>query len=144
MKDRIVVDTNVLLKVFFKEEGNETIVKFFEAIEQKEIAGFLSAVSLSEIVTIFSRREKIEELENVLEWLIRTFTIISVTPELSILSGYIKSKYSTAKSPLSFADSVIAASSLIYNATLVTYDSEFDKIKEIEIKTAEHIILSRL
>ncbi len=136
----LFVDTNVLLKVFLSEEDFESVFKVLGLIEEKEITGFLSTVSVSELVTIFGRRKQYVDLDHILPWLSRTFEIVSVSTEIAILAGHLKARYASAKSPLSFADSIIAASSILYDTSLITFDSEFNKIKELEIGLPDEIL----
>ncbi len=136
----LFVDTNVLLKVFLSEQDFESVLKVLRLIEDKEITGYLSTVSVSELVTIFGRRKQYVDLDNILPWLSRTFEIVSVSTEIAILAGHLKARYASAKSPLSFADSIIAASSILYDTSLITFDSEFNKIKELEISLPDEIL----
>jgi len=136
----LFIDTNVLLKVFFSEKDFEPVLKVLSLIEEKEITGYLSTVSVSELVTIFGRRKQYVYLDNILPWLSRTFEVVSVSTEIAILAGHLKARYASAKSPLSFADSVIAASSVLYDTSLMTFDSEFNKIKELEISLPDEIL----
>ncbi len=98
----LFVDTNVLLKVFLSEEDFESVLKVLRLIEDKEITGYLSTVSVYELVTIFGRRKQYVDLDNILPWLSRTFEIVSVSTEIAILAGHLKARYASAKSPLSF------------------------------------------
>lgn len=133
MISELFVDTNVLLKLFFKEQGFQSVLKVLNLIEEKEITGYLSTVTVSELVTIFGRKKQYVDLDNLLPWLSKNFEIVSVSTEIAILGGHLKARYASAKSPLSFADSIIAASSILYDTALITFDSEFNKIKELEI-----------
>ncbi len=42
--------------------------------------------------------------------------------------------------PFLSADSIIAASSILYDTSLITFDSEFNKIKELEIGLPDEIL----
>ena len=52
MISELFVDTNVLLKIFFSEKDFQPVLKVLTLIEEKEIRGYLSTVSVSELVTV--------------------------------------------------------------------------------------------
>ena len=97
-------------------------------------------VDTNVLLKVFLSEEEYVDLDNILPWLSRTFEIVSVSTEIAILAGHLKARYASAKSPLSFADSIIAASSILYDASLITFDSEFNKIKELEISLPDEIL----
>lgn len=140
MAKELFIDTNVLLKVFFREKNFQPVLEVLELIEKNEITGYLSTVTISEIVTIFGRKKQYVDLENTLSWLSKTFENVSASTEIAILAGHLKARYASNKSPLSFADSIIAASSILYDAPLITFDAEFNKIKELVIILPSEIL----
>lgn len=131
MVKEIFFDTNVFLKVFLNEDSIQPLIEIFKSVEEKRISGYLSIVSLAELVTIFVRKKDDKSLEEVITWLYRNFNIVQTTSEIAILAGHLKAKYSTSKSSFSFADSIIAASCLIYGTSFLTFDKEFDQVQEI-------------
>jgi|GEM_PF-1714432 len=137
MSEGFFIDTNILLRVFLKEERYEASFALLNAVGNHDVVGYLSSLTIGELVTIFDRRKKFVELERILALIAGVFVIVPVSTEIAILAGHLKASYTTKQSSLSFADSIIAAGSLIYNLPLVTYDREFDKIKEIHKRTPE-------
>lgn len=109
-------------------------------VVSKEIEGFVSTVTISEIVTICIREEKEALIPTLLEFIHQNFTTVDTTSDIAVLSGYFKAKYSKGKKTLSHADSVILACAFIYGCALTTYDPEFEGIKEVEILKADEFL----
>ena len=141
--DLILVDTGVLLKFLLGEEGKETIRELLIKIVSGEVRGFISVVTLSELVTICIRRKKEFLIPTILEFIHQNFTIVDTTSEVAILGGYFKAKYSKKKETLSHADSILLACGFLYSCILLTYDSEFDKVKDVVIQTPEKFLMGK-
>ena len=132
-RKRGLFDTGVLLKFFLGEKDKEIVRKLLDKVVLKEIEGFISVVTVSEIVTICIRDKKEFLMPTLLEFIHQNFAVVDTTSEIAVLSGYFKAKYSKGKRTLSHADSIILACAFIYGCTLITYDPEFKGVKEIEI-----------
>lgn len=138
--DFVLLDTGVLLKFFLGEEGADNVKGLLIKIASGKQTGFISVVTLSEIVTICIRREKEYLIPTILEFTHQQFKIIDITSEIAILSGHFKAKYSKGQRNLSHADSMILACSFMYGCTLLTYDPEFDDVGEVEVMTPERFL----
>ncbi|KAF5437587.1 putative nucleic acid-binding protein, contains PIN domain [Candidatus Methanophagaceae archaeon] len=57
-RKRGLFDTGVLLKFFLGEKDKEIVRKLLDKVVLKEIEGFISVVTVSEIVTICIRDKK--------------------------------------------------------------------------------------
>jgi len=132
-RKRGLFDTGVLLKFFLGEKDKEIVRKLLDKVVLKEIEGFISVVTVSEIVTICIRDKKEFLMPTLLEFIHQNFAVVDTTSEIAVLSGFFKAKYSKGKRTLSHADSIILACAFIYGCTLITYDPEFEGVKEIEI-----------
>ena len=132
-KKKGLFDTGVLLKFFLGEKDKDIVRKLLDKVIIKEIKGFISVVTVSEIVTICIRDKKEFLIPTLLEFIHQNFAVVDTTSEIAVLSGYFKAKYSKGKRTLSHADSVILACAFIYGCALITFDPEFEGIKEIKI-----------
>jgi predicted nucleic acid-binding protein len=132
-KKKGLLDTGVFLKYFLGEEGKEEVGELLDKSITKEIEGFVSVVTISELVTICIRNKKEFLIPTLLEFIHQNFAVLDTTFDIGVLSGYFKAKYSKGKRTLSHADSVILACAFVYSCTLITYDPEFEGVNEIEI-----------
>lgn len=128
-----LLDTGVFLKFFLGEKDKEVVRSLLDKCVTREIEGFVSVVTVFEIVTICIRDKKEFLIPMLLEFIHQNFAVIDTTSDIAVLSGYFKAKYSKGKRTLSHADSVILACAFVYSCTLITYDLEFEGVKEIEI-----------
>ena len=124
---KIVLDTRQLL-IFFKGEKNaETVKDILELIENGSIEGFVNAITLTEIYYIYFRIDKkiAEERVNQIK---QSMKIVPIEENIAIQAGMFKGQY---KIPI--ADSLIAASAYLLNATVISDDPDFRKIKDLNI-----------
>lgn len=84
----VLLDTNVFLKVLFNEEGAEESAALLRRCESRKIGGYVCVVTLSEITTIILREGRQADLESVLCGMREDFSVVSITPEIAVLSGF--------------------------------------------------------
>ncbi len=90
--------------------------------------------SIKSRAEIFIREGAESRLPEALDFLKNNFMIIDTTQEIAFLAGTIKAKYQTREKGLSHVDSVICASAIIFDCAVITYDSEFNRVSEVEVK----------
>ncbi len=139
-EDLVLLDTCVFLKYFFAEEGKDIVGVLLEKIVSKELKAVVSVCTLSELVTVCIRSKKEEMIPTIILFMRQNFYVANTTPETAILAGYFKAQYSRNQKTLSYVDSVILATSFLYGSVLLTYDSEYDEVKEVGIKTPEEYL----
>ncbi|MBI4162875.1 MAG: type II toxin-antitoxin system VapC family toxin [Candidatus Aenigmarchaeota archaeon] len=120
-----VIDTDI----FVDELRNfKSGVDFFTELENNNIYGLASTVSIAEL---FAGNDcetdegirAVEDITNLIE-------TVEVSQQIAKKAGEIKRKYKIA-----ITDSIIAATAIIKDITLVTRNSkDFSKIKELKIK----------
>jgi predicted nucleic acid-binding protein len=130
----VALDTCVLLEYFLNSKKAEEVEKLLDRIIAGELTGHISSSTITEIATIFIRENAEKKLPEVLDFLKNNFVLIDTTPEIAFLAGTIKAKYQTREKGLSHVDAVICASAIIFDCAIVTYDSEFDRVTEVEVK----------
>lgn len=128
MKNRpFVFDSYALLRLFQREKGFEKIAKLLEDIRKRDIARFINAINVGEIIYItkreFGDQKKIEVLANIERM---SFTILPAPDTLIFQAAEYKAIYS-----ISYADCFVLASAVERQATIVTGDPEFKKVGDL-------------
>jgi predicted nucleic acid-binding protein len=150
-KIKIALDTCVLIDYFDGTGEVAYIQRIFNLLDKEVIEGFVSVVTITEIIKHLRDLEKFgaisnNSIEDILESIEDNFVILSVEYDIANDAGELKSKYSTKLRPLSYNDAFIASTAKSLNLTLITCDGEFFKervhklhsrIDEIEILTPE-------
>ncbi len=132
----VLLDTSPLVKFFKDEPGAKEVENFLDEIEKGEIKGFISSISVAELFYIFARFKN-EDFAKAIIKHIRTsnLKIISMNDKIAEIGGSFKFKYAgKEKKGLPIADALIAATSLVNDATLICEEEHFLKIKEIKVK----------
>ncbi|MBI3477363.1 MAG: PIN domain-containing protein, partial [Acidobacteria bacterium] len=119
-------------------EGAEKSAALIRRCETGKVGGYECVVTLSEITTIILREGRQSDLESVLSGMREDFSLVNITPEIAVLSGVLKSRYAAARKGFSLADSLICAAAQIMDLPLVTYDSEFDRVTEVDVRKPDH------
>jgi len=125
MKNRpFVFDSYALLRLFQREKGFEKIAKLLEDIRKRDIARFINAINVGEIIYItkreFGDQKRIEVLANIERM---GFVILPAPNTLIFQAAEYKAIYS-----ISYADCFVLASAVEHQATIVTGDPEFRKV----------------
>lgn len=128
---KIVIDTNVFLRVAFEEPGWEYCGKLLDDVYSGQHDALMSSIQLSELFTPFERardKEAREEMSIQLEKL--RIRIKDVTREIAGLSAHIRATKRTPKGRwLALGDSIILATSQIEKVeTLFTLDTDFSEV----------------
>lgn len=130
-RDSFVFDTFALL-TFLKGEGGSTGVKgCLQKVQDKEIAGYISAVNLSELYYLTTREKGYEAAEimvaSLKDW---GLEITAADEELAKKAGQIKAQHA-----IPLADSFAAATAQKLEARILTSDPDFQKLEqEIQIE----------
>lgn len=118
------LDSSAVLALLYAEPGTDTVQRLLEQAECQTIMLFLSALSLTEIVSSIATTHGEEiaqgDLRIVLEMPVQ---IESPTREQCVEAGWLRSRHK-----LSTADSIIAAQAIAANAELAHKDPEFDAV----------------
>ena len=118
--------------LFEDEEGVDIVQNLLQQAKRGEVKIFVSFVTFTEAFYITLQEEGEKEAHNRIK-LMNKLTIqrVESSPELGLKAGRLKAKYR-----ISFADTWIAATALLYNAILVHKDPEFEQLnKEISLLT---------
>lgn len=136
--DKIFIDTSLFIR-FFTQDIQEKYVEcksLFEKIEEGKFRPYTSSVVLLEIFFVLTRQYKFnsEVVRNALGEVLqmRNLTLLEKTNMKKALKFYDQYK-------IKFADCLIAAQ-LPVKTKLVTYDTEFKKIKGLDWATPAEII----
>jgi predicted nucleic acid-binding protein len=122
-KTRLLFDTHAFLAFFNREEGSDTIKKYFEAIQDGEADGFVATITLTELVYIYARKTDAATARlRVMQVQGSKLNLIPLTSEIAIGAGTMK------RQGISIADAIIAASALSAGASVVTNDPHFSEL----------------
>ena len=140
---RLTLDTGIILAFVIQEADKdlESLDKLFMSIKTGKLQAFISAITISEIFSVFSKsgeaKKAVETMVSLKEIGLKT---VDVNEEIAKNGGVFKSKYSTAKKGFSYADAIILSTGLFTKSDAVlTYDSEFSRISEIKILKPEDL-----
>ena len=126
---KIILDTMPLIGYFKGEEGYERVRDLIRKIEEGDIDGFISAITVIEVYYIYFR-EAVEEIA-----VMRTdqlkFSSLQIVPtedRVALLTGEIKGKHA-----IPIADAVIEATAIILDGVLVSDDGHFEEIEGLKV-----------
>jgi predicted nucleic acid-binding protein len=119
---KALIDTGIFASVLNKEQGYQSSLEFLEKIRSRKIEGFISVITIAEIISIYQR---VGEEETVIarasvEGLIGEERIVPVTKSIAELAGRVKAEFK-----VSLGDAFIAATAILIGCKyLVTLDPE--------------------
>lgn len=131
--NKVFIDTSVFIRFFTRdsEEKYHDCEKLFQIVEEGLLAPYTSSVVLMEIIFVLARQYKfpkdkvIESVDKLLQ--MRNLTLIENTYSLKALRLF--EKYN-----IKYQDCLIAVQ-LPAKVHLITYDSEFSKVKGLKTAT---------
>ena len=126
MGPRVVLDTNVLLKVYNRESGYEGVVEILDQVESGKATATISTVTIAEVAVGYHTSGDEAGLKDFILRLRSTgqYAIVDVDTELAELAGKIR-----AKTGMRLPDAIIAASGVISGAShVITEDKQFIKV----------------
>ncbi len=136
---KVFLDTNIWVRFFTKDvkEQFEAVKKLFGQIDEGSLRPYTSTIVLLELQFIL---QKLYSLS--FDDMIEVFSVVRETRNITIIE---KTSFNLAyefylKYKIKFPDCLIA-SQLPENITLVTFDEEFKKVKEIVSKTPAQVII---
>ena len=119
-----VYDSSFFIEFFYsKQENIRTRIKQ----ERKRKKKYVSTIALHEIYKLSLTREGPETAKQRAELLKKDFRIVPVDAQTAQISAELRHKYN-----LAMGNSMTAATASILNATCITDDPHFQKIKEIK------------
>jgi len=127
MNNDLIFDSYALLKFFQRESGYESVMKLLKSAQQADVALYLNAINLGEIIYTTKRRfgdqQKLEALAHI-ERL--GFTILPIPTDLVFRAAEYKGQYA-----ISYADCFLLASAVEHAAVVVTGDPEFEQVAHL-------------
>ena len=124
--NQYVLDSYALIAYFEDEAGADRVARILRQLIRGKAKGYISVVNWGEVYYNTMREEGVDEAEKVILQLDKfPIQIVDVNRDLAYEAAKLKGKYRIA-----YADCFAVALSVKLNATLVTGDSEFKKLKE--------------
>jgi ribonuclease VapC len=123
---RYVFDSYAMIAYFEDEPGTDRVAQILRQLIQGKAKGYMSVVNWGEVYYNTMREEGSAEAEKVILQLDKfPIQIIEVNRDFTHEAAKLMGKYSVA-----YADCFAVALSVKLNASLVTGDPEFQKVKE--------------
>ena len=123
---RYVFDSYAMIAYFEDEVGAGRVAQILRQLIQGKAKGYMSVVNWGEVYYNTMREEGVAEAEKVILQLDKfPIQIVEVNRNLAFEAAKLKGKYRIA-----YADCFAVALSVKLNASLVTGDPEFRKLKE--------------
>ncbi len=121
-----VLDSYAMIAYFEDEAGADRVARILRQLIQGKAKGYMSVVNWGEVYYNTMREEGVDEAEKVILQLDKfPIQIVEVNRGFAYEAAKLKGKYRIA-----YADCFAVALSVKLNATLVTGDPEFKKVKE--------------
>jgi ribonuclease VapC len=123
---RYVLDSYAMIAYFEDEPGADRVAKILRQLVQGKARGFMSVVNWGEVYYNTMREQGVAEAERVILQLDKfPIQMVEVNKGLAYEAAKLKGKYRIA-----YADCFAVALSAKLNASLVTGDPEFEKLKK--------------
>jgi predicted nucleic acid-binding protein len=123
---RYVLDSYAMIVYFEDEAGADRVARLLRQLMQGKAKGYMSVVNWGEVYYNTMREEGVAEAEKVILQLDKfPIQMVEVNRDFAYEAAKLKGKYRIA-----YADCFAVALSVKLNATLVTGDPEFKKLKE--------------
>jgi predicted nucleic acid-binding protein len=121
-----VLDSYAMIAYFEDETGADRVARILRQLIRGKVKGYMSVVNWGEVYYNTMREEGVDEAEKVILQMDKfPIQIVEVNRDLAYEAAKLKGKYRIA-----YADCFAVALSVKLNATLVTGDPEFKKVKE--------------
>ena len=122
----ILLDSSAWVEFFIKSEKGQAVKKYI-GIEEC----YTSIVTLAEISN-WAMRENLNG-KNLIKFIINSSKILDLNFEISFLAGEINFKRKKIVKNWGMVDSIILATSLYYDLKILTKDSDFKDLENVEI-----------
>ncbi|MBI2832155.1 MAG: type II toxin-antitoxin system VapC family toxin [Chloroflexi bacterium] len=120
-----VLDSYALLAYFEAEPGSEQVSKLLKLAKESKCHLYMCVVNLGEVVYIVERERGIPKAQETLARIDELpIEVVDAGRTVTLAAAHLK-----MDCPIAFADCFAAALAQLKNATLVTGDPEFSKIK---------------
>lgn len=131
-KMNYLLDTEALIAFFNNEEGADKVESILREIDENKAEGFISAITLTELYYLYSRRigERVAK-ERIAQLKRSNLQVVPITEDIALKAG----EYKIQTIPI--ADALIAACAHFIEAPVVTNDEHFEKVNIKVLKFRE-------
>jgi|YelNatPaOPRAMG01_1025707.scaffolds.fasta_scaffold02674_5 predicted nucleic acid-binding protein len=124
----MLLDTYAWVEFFIGSKSGKRVLRVIQ-----ENRCFTSIISLAEIVDWCLKNGLKEKAKKYVEIIERTSTILNITKEIAILAGEINQERKKKVKGWGMIDSMILATATFYKLKVLTGDSHFKDIDNVEI-----------
>ncbi|MEM2139533.1 PIN domain-containing protein [Nitrososphaera sp.] len=132
---KVLIDTGVFVRVLNKEKGYEDSLALLEKVRAKKVEGFVSLMTIAELISIYYRVGEEETLaaKANIESVIGEDRIVPITKEIAELAGKTKAGYR-----MSLGDAFIVATAMSIGCDcVVSLDPEVKQVDGKLVKVRE-------
>lgn len=123
----ILFDSHAVLKFYQDEPGADNVEKFLISSRRGDLKSIISEINLGEVYYKTIRRLGIASAKTQLEQFFElAIQVIPPSSEIILSASEIKAEYA-----ISYADCFAVATALKFDASVVTGDPEFKKVKHL-------------
>jgi predicted nucleic acid-binding protein len=129
------LDALALVMYITDQKPSKEMQRIMRRIENKTARGIMSMVTIAELHRAITRISSEDQADKYVSYIQESpIQIIQVDLQIALQASIKKQRYATAKDPFAWGDAFCLATGIIHHAdALVTSDSEFDKVKGIQI-----------
>jgi len=126
-KPSYVLDSFAVLAYFQAETGGAKAKDLLKRASAEKVATFLSLINLGEIIYITERKLGRDTAENTFEDILRLpIELTEASMDRVLTAAHVKARYA-----ISYADAFVVSLAKELEATIVTADPEFKKVKSL-------------
>ena len=126
---KLMFDTKAIIAFFNNEKGADVVEKLLAEVDCGKAEGYISAITLTEIYYLYSRRVNVDTAKKRVEMLEQSnLKIVPLDERIAVKAGEYK-----ASSSIPVADAIIGASAYFAGAEVVTDDEDFEKMRDVKI-----------
>ncbi|MGA1820099.1 MAG: PIN domain-containing protein [Thermoplasmatota archaeon] len=128
-------DASVLFIYVTEKDACTDLDRIISMIKDGRSEGIISTVNLAEFHRAIMRAFSESKADLYISWIRESgLSIVDLDEEIALLASLKKQHYAKARSPFAWGDAFCLATALKFKCeTILTSDSEFDKIAEIEV-----------
>jgi predicted nucleic acid-binding protein len=129
------LDASALYLYLTEQENTSRLYSIFSEIEKGDSLAYISTVNLAEFHRAVMRSTSTDNADKYVSWIKESrLSIVDLDQEIAIKASNFKHKLAKARSPFSWGDAFCLATAIHYECDgILTSDSEFDKVNDIEI-----------
>ena len=132
---RYCIDASALFIYITEKDEDSDLISIMREINDGRSEGLISTVNLAEFHRAVTRKFSEEIADSQIIWIRESkISIVTIEEDIALLASKKKQEYAKAGSPFAWGDAFCLSTAIFLNCDcLISSDSEFDKVKDIQI-----------